>query len=116
LYNLRILAEGSLVVILAIKFNLELRATFNEGCSLVLAYRIAVALSQQRISYILYYSKPGLKSSRVKVKGMLNNHILLCLKELFGVRRAILLKRYSSELSTECTLRDVVDSCSASLG
>jgi hypothetical protein len=45
LYNLRILAEGSLIVVLAIKFNLKLRATFNEGCSLVLANRVAVALS-----------------------------------------------------------------------
>ena len=49
LYNLRILAEGSLVVILAIefdiKFDLKLRATFDEGCSLLLANRVTVALS-----------------------------------------------------------------------
>jgi hypothetical protein len=37
-YNLRILVESSLVVVLAIKLNFELRATFNEGCSLVNAY------------------------------------------------------------------------------
>jgi hypothetical protein len=37
LYNLRIFAESSLIVILAIKFNLKLRATFNKGYSLVLA-------------------------------------------------------------------------------
>jgi hypothetical protein len=45
LYNLRILAESSLIVILLIEFNLELRATFNEGCSLVLPNRVAVPLS-----------------------------------------------------------------------
>ena len=82
LYNLRILAEGSLIVILAIEFDIELRVTFNKGCSPVLADRVAVALSQQRISHILHSSKPGRKSSRVKVKNMLNNYILLCLKKI----------------------------------
>jgi hypothetical protein len=37
-YNLRILAESSLVVILTIKLDFKLRATFNEGYSLVNAY------------------------------------------------------------------------------
>jgi hypothetical protein len=100
LYNLRILAESSLIVILSIEFNLELRATFNEGCSPVLPNRVAVLLSQQGISYILYSSKLGRKSSRVEVKDMLNNYILLCLKKLHGVRRAIALKRYSTLLIT----------------
>jgi hypothetical protein len=45
LYNPRILAESSLIVVLVIKINLKLRATFNKGCSLVLANRVAVALS-----------------------------------------------------------------------
>jgi hypothetical protein len=100
LYNLRILAESSLIVILLIKFNLKLRATFNKGCSLVLPNRVAVLLSQQGISYILYSSKLGQKSSRVKVKDILNNYILLCLKKLYRVRRAIALKRYSTLLIT----------------
>jgi hypothetical protein len=37
-YNLRILVESSLVVVLAIELDFELRATFDEGCSLVDAY------------------------------------------------------------------------------
>jgi hypothetical protein len=37
-YNLRILVESSLIVVLAIKLNFELRATFNKSCSLVNAY------------------------------------------------------------------------------
>jgi hypothetical protein len=37
-YNLRILVESSLVVVLTIKLNFELRATFDEGCSLVNVY------------------------------------------------------------------------------
>jgi len=45
LHNLRILAESSLIAMLAIKFNLKLRATFDEGCSPVLANRVTVALS-----------------------------------------------------------------------
>ena len=35
LYNLRILAESSLIVIFAIKLRLELRAAFNERTRLV---------------------------------------------------------------------------------
>jgi hypothetical protein len=100
LYNLRILVESSLIVILSIEFNLKLRATFNKGCSLVLPNRVAVPLSQQGISYILYSSKLGRKSSRVKVKDMLNNYIFFCLKKLYRVRRAIALKRYSTLLIT----------------
>ena len=34
-YNLRILAEGSLIVVFAIKLRLELRAAFNERTKLV---------------------------------------------------------------------------------
>ena len=47
LYNLRILAESSLVVVLTIKLDFKLRATFNEGCSLVLANRVLVPFSKQ---------------------------------------------------------------------
>jgi hypothetical protein len=36
LYYLRIFIEGSLIVILLIKFNFKLRATLNKGYSLVL--------------------------------------------------------------------------------
>jgi hypothetical protein len=45
LYNLRILVESSLIVILAIEFNLKLRVTFNKVYSLVLANRITITLS-----------------------------------------------------------------------
>jgi hypothetical protein len=79
LYNLRIFAESSLIVILSIELNLELRAACDEGSSPLLANRVLIAFSQQRISYILNSSKPGRKSSQVKVKDMLNNHILLYL-------------------------------------
>jgi hypothetical protein len=41
---LRILAEGSLIVVLSIKLNCELRATLNERASLVLANMWLVAL------------------------------------------------------------------------
>jgi hypothetical protein len=39
-----------------------------------------MTLSAQRIGHISYSGEPGRKSSRIKVKYMLNNHLLLCLK------------------------------------
>jgi hypothetical protein len=38
LYNLRILAESSLIVIFIIKLNFKLRVIFNKDCSLINAY------------------------------------------------------------------------------
>jgi len=42
-----------------------------------------MTLSAQRISHISYSSELGRKSSRVKVKYMLNNHLLLCLEQVY---------------------------------
>ena len=64
-YNLRILAEGSPVVVLSIELDFKLWPTPNKGCSLVLANWISVSFSQQRISHIFHGSEPGRESSRV---------------------------------------------------
>jgi hypothetical protein len=45
LYNLRILIESFLIVILLIKFNFKLRVILNKSYSLVLANKIIVLLS-----------------------------------------------------------------------
>ena len=50
--QLRILAEGSLVVVLAIELDCKLRATFDERASPVLANRWLVALCEQRVGHI----------------------------------------------------------------
>jgi hypothetical protein len=55
-YNLRILVESSLIVVLAIKLNFELRATFNEDCSLVNAYCKGLRSRSYRTSILRLYS------------------------------------------------------------
>jgi hypothetical protein len=47
----------------------------------VLANWVAVMLSEQGISHLFNSSKPRQKPSRVKVEYMLNNYLLLCLKQ-----------------------------------
>jgi hypothetical protein len=79
LYNLRILAEGSLVAILAIELFCELRAMFDERTGSVYANLAQIALSAQGIGHISHSCKPGGKPTRNKVKYMLNKHILLSL-------------------------------------
>jgi hypothetical protein len=43
LYNLRILAEGSTIVVLLIKLSFKLRATLYKVCSLLLANWLLIA-------------------------------------------------------------------------
>jgi hypothetical protein len=64
LYNLRVLAEGLLIVILVIKNCFKLLLTQNKCASLVYANRSQTALFSQRISYVSYSCKPGGLSSR----------------------------------------------------
>jgi hypothetical protein len=80
LNNLRIFAQGSLVVVLSIKLNLKHWLALNKGLSLVLADWVSVTLSQQGISYIFDSSEARRKSSLTEVKDMLHNHHLFCLK------------------------------------
>jgi hypothetical protein len=63
--NLRILAESSLVVVLSIELDFELRSTLDEVGSLVLADWVLVTLSEQQVSHIFDSSEPGRKSSSV---------------------------------------------------
>jgi hypothetical protein len=57
--HLRILSEGSLVVVLSIELDYKLWATLYKRASLVLANRWLVALCEQRVGHILHISKPG---------------------------------------------------------
>jgi hypothetical protein len=66
--NLSIFAPGSLIVVLSIELDFELRAALDEGCNPVLADWVSMAFGQQRISHIFHSSKPGRKPSRVKVE------------------------------------------------
>ena len=65
LYNLRILTEGSLVVVLLIKPNIKLWPAVDEVRSLSIANRLFLALSKQRVSYTSYSFKLGRESSRI---------------------------------------------------
>jgi hypothetical protein len=78
--NLRILAQGSLVVVLAIELDSKLRLALNKCTRPVYANLAHTMLSTQRVGHISHSSKPRRKSSRIKVKYMLNNHLLLCLE------------------------------------
>ena len=76
MYNFRILAEGSFVVVFAIKPYFKLRAAFNKRTRLIYANLAYIALSAQGISYISHSREPRRKSSRDKLKYMLYNHLL----------------------------------------
>ena len=77
LYNLRILTEGSLIVVLAIKLHFELWMTRNERTGLVKANMAQTTLSVQRFGHISYSFQPREKSSCNQLKYVLNNHPLL---------------------------------------
>jgi hypothetical protein len=73
------LAQGSLIVVLSIKLNFELRLALDKCSRPVYANMVHMTLSTQRIGHISNSSKLEGKSSRIKVKYMLNSHLLLCL-------------------------------------
>jgi hypothetical protein len=77
LYNLRTLAESSLVVIFAIKLCYKLRVVFYKHTRLVCANLAYIALSAQGINYISYSCKSREKSTRNKLKYILNNYFFL---------------------------------------
>ena len=58
MYNLRILAEGSTIVVLLIKLDFKLRATLYEVCSPPLANWLLIADIKQRIGHLFNVSKP----------------------------------------------------------
>jgi hypothetical protein len=76
LYNLRILAESSFIVVFAIKPYFKLRAAFNKRTRLVYTNLVYIALSAQGIGYISYSCEPRRKSSRDKLKYILYNYLL----------------------------------------
>jgi hypothetical protein len=65
-----------------IEVDFEHRVALYKVGSLVMANRILMTLSKQRISHIFNSSKPRQKSLHVEVEYMLDNHILLCLYKL----------------------------------
>jgi hypothetical protein len=76
-HKLRILTQGSLIVVLSIELDFKLCPTPHKGLSPVLADWVVVTLSEQGISHIFDNSKAGQKSLRVKVEHMLDNNVLL---------------------------------------
>jgi hypothetical protein len=81
-YIVRILAKGSLVVVLAIELHFKLRAALNERTGPVYANLAQIALSAQRISHISYVCEPGRESTLNEVKNMLSNYVLLKLSKI----------------------------------
>jgi hypothetical protein len=77
LYTLRILVESSLIVIFAIKLYCKLRVAFYKHTRLVYANLAYFALRAHRIGYISYAYEPREKSTRNKLKYILNNYVLL---------------------------------------
>ena len=63
--NYRIFALNSFVIILAIKFRLDLWTAIDEVCSPVFANRGRVALCEEKISYFLHILWLGRKSTRI---------------------------------------------------
>jgi hypothetical protein len=84
--NIKIYAQGSLIVIFSIKLNFKLRATLNKVRSLVLTNYFLVADCKQRIGYLLDVSKLGRISLLYQLWNMPNNLYLfrflksLCLR------------------------------------
>jgi hypothetical protein len=114
--SLRIFAQGFLIVVLLIELDFELRSALNKVGSSVMANRILVILSEQRISHIFDCSELGQKSLHVKVKDMLDNCQLFCWNELHQFRLMIALRLRSCKSIAKFILRNNVDCCSASLG
>ena len=71
LYNLRIFALSSSIVILPNKLDFELWPTLDERAGPVLANRRLVALSEHRIDYTLHIRKPGRISSLIQLQSRL---------------------------------------------
>jgi hypothetical protein len=76
--SLRIFARGSLIAVLSVKLDFELRVALDTVGSPFLANWVFVTLSKQRISHLFYCSERGRKSPRVQVKDMLDNCLLFC--------------------------------------
>jgi hypothetical protein len=75
LYSLRSFIEGSFVVVLVIKIYYKLTAAINKRTKLVYANLAYFTLSAQQISYISYSCKPRGRSTRNKLKYILNNYV-----------------------------------------
>jgi hypothetical protein len=82
LYTLRILVEGFLIVVFAIKLCCKLRVAFYKRTRLVYTNLAYFTLRAQGIGYISYACEPRGRSTRNKLKYILNNNFLFKLSEI----------------------------------